>query len=168
MGWKLEPEVRLIEKYLQIAWKCFTMTNIRCRGKKEIDLLAINPKTGEKFHIESRVLMNRKLNLRDLNKLAEEKFVDPRVTEKIKEFFGESEYRKWLVVSPQKVDFKLVDLARSKHAIEIRYIDVMVRMIMRKQGRFGSRDDILRTLEIVKLIEDFNRKHRPTLSVEKP
>jgi hypothetical protein len=61
-----------------------------------------------------------------------------------------------------------VDLARSKHAIEIRYIDVMVRMIMRKQGRFGSRDDILRTLEIVKLIEDFNRKHRPTLSVEKP
>jgi nucleoid DNA-binding protein len=31
------------------------MTNIKCRGNKEIDLLAMNPKTNEKYHVEARV-----------------------------------------------------------------------------------------------------------------
>lgn len=163
----MEPEVRLIEKYLQTVLKCFTMTNIRCNGKKEIDLLAINPKTGQKFHIESSVWIKRKLNLKTLDSHVEKKFDDPRVKVRITEFFGESKYRRWLVVSPQKVDFQLEDTARNKFGVEIKYIDAIVRMIMKKLRKFGSRDDLLRTLEIVKLKEDFDRKHYAT-PVKKP
>jgi hypothetical protein len=134
------------------------MTNIRCKGKREIDLLAIDPKTGQKFHIESTVWTNRKLNLRTLEQLVETKFNDPRVKERIREFFGESEYKRWLVVSPQKVDSQLDEIARNKFDLEIEYIDTMLRMIMRKL-RFGSRDQVSRILEIVKLKEDFDRKH---------
>ena len=134
------------------------MTNIRCKGKREIDLLAIDPKTGQKFHVESTVWTNRKLSLKTLERLVETKFNDPRVKERIREFFGESEYRRWLVVSPQKVDSQLVEIARNKFGLEIEYIDMMLRMIMTKL-RFGSRDQVLRILEIVKLKEDFDRTH---------
>ncbi len=37
------------------------MTNIRLKGAKEIDLLAINPKNSEKFHVEARVSTSHKL-----------------------------------------------------------------------------------------------------------
>jgi hypothetical protein len=51
----MEPEVHTIEKYFQEILHCFTMTNIRCRGGKEIDLSAINPNNRKKYHVESRV-----------------------------------------------------------------------------------------------------------------
>jgi hypothetical protein len=44
----MEPEVHIIEKYFQEILHCFTMTNVKCEGGKEIDLLAINPITGKK------------------------------------------------------------------------------------------------------------------------
>lgn len=40
---------------MQLVRKCFTMTNVMLEGGKEIDLLAVNPISGEKFHIEVRV-----------------------------------------------------------------------------------------------------------------
>jgi hypothetical protein len=43
----MEPEVHIIEKYFQEVLYCFTMTNIRCKGGKEIDVLAVNPTTGK-------------------------------------------------------------------------------------------------------------------------
>jgi len=39
----MEPEVHIIEKYFQEIKHCFNMTNIRLKGKKEIDLLAVSP-----------------------------------------------------------------------------------------------------------------------------
>jgi len=44
------------------------MTNIRCEGRKEIDLLATNPRTSEKYHVESSVLTSRKLKLEATHK----------------------------------------------------------------------------------------------------
>jgi len=55
IGASLEPEVHIVDRYMQLAKKCFTMTNIMLEGGKEIDLLASNPITGEKYHIEVRV-----------------------------------------------------------------------------------------------------------------
>jgi Holliday junction resolvase-like predicted endonuclease len=60
----MEPEVHIIEKYFQEILHCFTMTNIRCKGGKEIDLLAINPKTLERYHVKSRVSTTFKLKLK--------------------------------------------------------------------------------------------------------
>lgn len=51
----MEPEVHIIEKYFQVVKGCLTMASIHCRGGKEIDLLAMNPKTQEKYRVEARV-----------------------------------------------------------------------------------------------------------------
>ena len=41
----MEPEVHIIQ-YFQEVLNCFTMTDILCKGRKEIDLLTINPQTA--------------------------------------------------------------------------------------------------------------------------
>jgi hypothetical protein len=41
------------------------MTNVRCKGGKEIDLLAINPLTRKKYHVESRVSTTFSLKAKD-------------------------------------------------------------------------------------------------------
>jgi hypothetical protein len=51
----LEPEVHLIEKYFQEILHCLTSTNMRCKGGKEIDLLAMDPRPLRRSHVESRV-----------------------------------------------------------------------------------------------------------------
>ena len=56
----MEPEVHIIE-YFQVVLGCFTMTNVKCEGQKELDLLAVNPRTSEKYHVESRVSTSFKL-----------------------------------------------------------------------------------------------------------
>lgn len=57
----MEPEVHIIEKYFQEIKRCFTMTNIKCKGGKEIDLLAVVPITLERYYVESRVSTTFKL-----------------------------------------------------------------------------------------------------------
>ncbi|MDH5595656.1 MAG: hypothetical protein OEY40_02945 [Candidatus Bathyarchaeota archaeon] len=106
----MEPEVHLIEKYFQLHEKCFTMTNVRCKGGKEIDLLAINPKSGEKYHVESSVKPAFKLKVKTtytkqgkshrdgIDFFVDKKFNHPLVLGKIHEIFGDTNYRKWLVV----------------------------------------------------------------------
>jgi hypothetical protein len=136
------------------------MTNVRCRGsRKEIDLLAVNLTTGTKYHVESSVRTTQKLRKENMNSIAKKKFDHPAIKETIKGFFGEPKYHRWLVIQPQKVDPDL-EIVAKEFGIEIRSIEEIVRMIMRKIVRFGSRDDVLRILEIVKLKEDFDRTHQ--------
>jgi hypothetical protein len=60
----LEPEVHIVERYMQLVKKCFTMTNVMLEGGKEIDILAVNPISGEKFHIEVRVVIGKGFRLK--------------------------------------------------------------------------------------------------------
>ena len=60
----LEPEVHIVDGYMQLVRKCFTMTNVMLEGGKEVDLLAINPVSGEKYHIEVRVTIEKAFRLR--------------------------------------------------------------------------------------------------------
>jgi hypothetical protein len=90
----MEPEVHIIEKYFQIVLGCFTMANVKCKGGKEIDLLAINPKNLERYHIESRVSTTFKLRHKatftkggtchknGIDYISKEKFSDKHVLEK--------------------------------------------------------------------------------------
>src|SRR3990170_4990412 len=108
----LEPEVHIVERYMQLVKRCFTMTNIMLEGGKEIDLLAVNPVSGEKFHIEVRVTIGRGFRVRmvdtqtvsgrkhrrGMDTLSEIKFSPPTVVKAITEIFGNSEYSKVLVV----------------------------------------------------------------------
>ncbi len=101
----MEPEVHIVERYMQLVRKCFTMTNIMLGGGKEIDLLAFNPVSGEKFHIEVRIATrgfrlrlidtqtkSGRKHRRGLDTLNEIKFVHPTVVNGVKEIFGSATY----------------------------------------------------------------------------
>jgi hypothetical protein len=96
----LEPEVHIVERYMQLVKKCFTMTNLMLGGGKEVDLLAYNPRTREKYHVEVRVTIGRGFRLRlidtqtkdgrkhrrGLDTLNEAKFVHPTVAKRSRRF----------------------------------------------------------------------------------
>ena len=108
----MEPEVHIVERYMQLVKRCFTMTNIMLQGGKEIDLLAFDPRSGDKYHIEVRVAIGKgfKIRLEDthtsdgrphkvgLDTLSKIKFEPQVVVSACREIFGSSEYRKILVV----------------------------------------------------------------------
>jgi hypothetical protein len=51
----METTEKVVEAYVRYVKHWATIPNIKCSGQFEIDLLAIDPKTGEKYHIESGV-----------------------------------------------------------------------------------------------------------------
>ncbi len=51
----METTERIVEAYTRYSKECATSPNIRCPGQFEIDLLAIQPLTLERYHIETGV-----------------------------------------------------------------------------------------------------------------
>jgi len=128
----MEPEVHIVDRYMQLVKGCFTMTNIMLEGGKEIDILAMNPSTQEKYHIEVRVATGRGFRLRmkdtqtkrgfkhrrGLDTLHAVKFSHSVVTNRIKQIFGSSEYKKVLVVWDVQSN-EVVKQAKDVYGIEV-------------------------------------------------
>ena len=55
----METTERVVEAYYRYIENCATMPNVRCEGQHELDLLAINLKTHERFHIETSVSISK-------------------------------------------------------------------------------------------------------------
>lgn len=152
----MEVEVHIIEKYFQVIKGCFTMSNIRLKGGKEIDLLAINPKTNRRYHIESRVSTSHKLKIKEtftktgkrhrngVDFFHNEKFEHPTVKEGITKFFGNNDYQKILVVYNYEDGAK--EEAR-KFGIEVIRINEILSELMNLKFE-GARDEILRTVDL--------------------
>jgi len=51
----METTEKIVEAYVRHIKGWATIANIRCQGQYEIDLLAIDPRTGNRYHIESGV-----------------------------------------------------------------------------------------------------------------
>jgi len=49
----METTERIVEAYVRYVKGWATIPNIKCGGQKEIDLFAIDPVSGERFHIET-------------------------------------------------------------------------------------------------------------------
>lgn len=158
----LEPEVHIVDRYMQLAKKCFTMTNVMLGGGKEIDLLAFNPVSGGKFHIEVRIATGKGFRLRmkdtqtrngrkhkrGLDTLNEIKFAHPVVNNKIEQIFGSSEYTKVLVVWDIQ-NSEVIRQAKDVYGIEIWKIsDIMEEMIKEVETK-AYRNDVLRTLQLI-------------------
>jgi hypothetical protein len=138
------------------------MTNIMLEGGKEIDLLAVNPISGEKFHIEVRVTIEKAFRLRlidtktkngrkhrrGLDTLNEIKFAPPTVVKAIREIFGSSEYRKVLVVWDVE-DGSVIEQAKSLYNIEIWKISDIMSELIREVKTKAYRDDVLRTVQLI-------------------
>jgi hypothetical protein len=152
------------------------MTNIRCKGNREIDLLAIDPKTLEKFHVESRVHTSyaHALRLEDLNYFSREKFNHQVVVGKIREIFGDSNYYKWLVVwniqdvPPSAHHFaRVVQLAKKKYGIEVFGLRGIIHELIENKATAGSRDDVLRIMELVSLVRHEEKAFSSLKELEK-
>jgi len=158
----LEPEVHIVDRYMQLVKKCFTMTNIMLEGGKEIDLLAVNPISAEKYHIEVRVAIGKGFRLRmidtqtkngrkhrrgmdTLNKI---KFSHPTVVKAIREIFGSSGYRKVLVVWEVE-DADVVEGAKSDYHIEIWKMSNLINQLTQEVNTKSYRDDVLRTIQLI-------------------
>jgi len=131
-------------------------------GGKEIDLLAYNPRTREKYHIEVRVTIGRGFRLRlidtqtkngrkhkrGLDTLNEIKFIHPTVTNKVAEIFRSSDYRKVLVVWEVQ-DSKVIEQAKAVYGIEVWKISDVLNEMMKEIGTKSYRDDALRIVQLI-------------------
>jgi len=163
------------------------MTNIQCEGRKEIDLLAINPVSGKKFHVESSVKTSPNLFLtyegtnakgkpdrKRLDYYHEKKFDHSAVVEKVKELFGDTDYHKilvvWAVAETDAMGENFKSYASHKYGIEIHSIMELISVLMEKGTTKGSRDDISRLIELMswadrrieKALEKASRRARRT------
>jgi len=158
----LEPEVHIVDRYMQLVKKCLTMTNIMLEGGKEIDLLAVDPISKEKYHIEVRVATGKGFRLRlidtqtksgrkhrrGLDTLNAIKFAHSTVVNAVKEIFGGGEYKKVLVVWDVE-DSSVIEHARSIYNIEIWKISNIMNELIREVKTKAYRDDVLRTLQLI-------------------
>ena len=150
---------------MQLVRKCFTMTNVMLGGGKEVDLLAYNPRTKEKYHIEVRVTIGRGFRLRlidtqtkdgrkhrrGMDTLNEIKFIHPTVTNKVTEIFGSSDYKKVLVVWDVQ-DSKVIEQAKDEYNIEVWKISEVINQLMKEVKTRPYRDDVLRTIQLISKI----------------
>jgi len=84
---------------------------------------------------------------RGLDFFNEEKFGHGVVVDGIQEIFGNADYNKILVVWDVKDD-SVIKYAKERFGIEIRLMDEIISSLV-KNVRRGSRDDILRTVELM-------------------
>jgi hypothetical protein len=163
----MEPEVHIIEKYFQNIHHCFTMTNVKCKGNKEIDLLAVNPRdpSGDlrRFHVEARVsttfplrmqetkTTSGKSNKNGLDYFIKEKFYHPSVLERAEVMFGTKKYDRVLVVHSVKgMEFgDLFEKVYNTYGIMVWRIGDLIHWLRLQNYPLGSRDDVLRLIELI-------------------
>ena len=160
----MEPEVHIVERYMQLVKRCFTMTNVMLGGGKEIDLLAFNPKNGKRFHIEVRVCIGRGFRLRmidtqtkkgqkhrrGMDTLNEIKFSPQIVINGCREIFGCDEYKRVLVVWDVQ-EPTVIEQAKTLYGIEVWRISEIITELISEVGTKAYRDDVLRTVQLISL-----------------
>ncbi len=135
--------------------------------------MAINPKTGEKYHVESRIGTSPSLKIRvkdtytskdkphkrGLDYFEKEKFSHDAVVSVIHEIFGDLNYRKILLVWEVE-DESVIEHSRKKYSIDIWFVSDLIEALDEKiyKGFIrGSRDDVLRTIELITRVHEQKR-----------
>ena len=163
----METTEKIVEAYVRYVKGWATIPNIKCPGQHEIDLLAINPKTGRKYHIETTVStssgfskittknfdpdlfkqrLHRPKQRRTLGFFVEKKFSAPGVIETLQNHgFKKGKYKKiiasWGWTPEAKVEAK-------EHGIELWcFPDILAEITEKfKNDKTYFADDTLRTL----------------------
>ncbi len=170
----METTERIVEAYVRYIKGCATIPNVRCDGQLEIDLLAIDLKTGERYHIESGVsvsgsyskLTNHPYSADELKKRVKQagqrrtlgyfrdrKFGDEHVVSKLKDYgFHEGNYEKVVVTWGWQNG---IDEAARRAKITLwdfrQLIAELAKAFASQRTYFG--DDTLRTLHLFALAE---------------
>jgi len=165
----METTEKIVEAYVRYVRGWATITNIKCPGQYEIDLLAIDPVTGERYHIEITIsisgayskltdkpykdeLLKQRQQVaaqrRTIDYFAKRKFSAPGVMKTIKKYgFKRGNYKKIIVT------WSATEQAKKKAqrlGIVLWYFPELMKQIRDKIK--GKRayfvDDTLRTLHL--------------------
>ena len=161
----METTEKIVEAYVRYVKRWATIPNIRCDGQYEIDLLAIDPVSLGRYHIETGVsvsqvfskltaekfdpvLLKERVHVarmrRTLGYFIEHKFGPKPVTDKLKEY-GFKKYTRVVVTWDSTPEAKA---AAAKAGIEIwDFQDIMRKIDETIRGkRSYFTDDTLRTI----------------------
>lgn len=165
----METTEKIVEAYVRYIKGWATIPNIKCKGQREIDLLAVDPKDENRYHIEVGVsisggfseLTNKSYDpellkvrgqapsqRRTLGFFKDKKFTSPEVVEKLSEYgFRDGRYRKVIVTWGWQAG------VREKATIEDielwDFRDLVKEIIKALQGkRTYFTDDTMRTLHL--------------------
>jgi len=165
----METTEKIVEAYVRYVKRWATIPNIRCEGQFEIDLLAIDPVTLERYHIETSVSGSQvysKLTGRDfdpallkvrvqkpkmrrtLGYFIAHKFGTPAIIQKLAEYgFKEGSYKKVVVTWDWTHDAKA---AADAEGIELWDFRKLMRDIAKsiRDTRSYFTDDTLRTINL--------------------
>jgi hypothetical protein len=164
----METTERIVEAYVRYVKGWATIPNIKCGGQKESDLFAIDPGTGDRYHIETTVSISqnyRALTTREyvaddhkkrgkaararrtLGFFIKEKFEAPGVKAALAKYCDGRPYQKIIVIWEWGPGVKE---AAAEHGIELWDFRELMREIAdlgrEKRTYFG--DDTLRTLTL--------------------
>jgi hypothetical protein len=164
----METTERIVEAYVRYVKHWATIPNIKCDGQKEIDLFAINPKNGDRYHIETTVSISRSyraLTIKDfspgdhkvrskaasarrtLGFFLKEKFDAPDVQKALASYAGGAPCKKIIVIWEWKAG---VGELAAAHGVELwdfrKLMSEIAELGRYKRTYFG--DDTLRTLTL--------------------
>ena len=164
-----ETTEKIVESYVRYVKRWATISNIKCKGQFEIDLLAINPLSGERYHIESGVsvsggfsrltgavfsndlLKQRTLQAsqrRTLGYFRDRKFGSPEILAKLLEYdFNKSNYERVIVTWGWMEEAK--KQADEANIILWDFREIMLEIVQNASGREYFVDDTLRTLQLL-------------------
>ena len=165
----METTEKIVEAYVRYVRGWATITNIKCLGQYEIDLLAIDPVDGSRYHIESTVSVSRSYSKltakpfshkslkqrgkvagqrRTIGYFAQRKFSAPEVIKTLKRYgFKRGNYEKIVVAWSATEEAKK---KAQKSGIVLWYFRELMKQIRNeiKDGRTYFVDDTLRTLHL--------------------
>jgi hypothetical protein len=156
------------------------MTNVKCGGGHEIDLLAIEPFYGDCYHVESSIHTKHKLRLRAkspndkdcMEYFVKQKFYDHNVKQCVDGLFYDNEkrqtrkYQRILVIWETKEPLReFSKKCENGMGIKIMSLQGIIYALSNDKYTSGSRDDILRTMELVRLEKKWEKE--PDKQMEK-
>lgn len=165
----METTEKIVEAYVRYVKRWATIPNIRCDGQFEIDLLAIDPVTLDRYHIETsvsgsqvyskltgkdfdpallKVRVQKPKMRRTLGYFIAHKFGTPAIIQKLVEYgFREGSYKKVVVTWDWTPDAKA---AADAEGIELWDFRKLMRDIAKsiRDTRSYFTDDTLRTINL--------------------
>jgi hypothetical protein len=165
----METTEKIVEAYVRYVKGWATISNIRCAGQYEIDLLAVNPVTLERYHIETSVsgaqgfakltaktfdplLLKERVQKpamrRTLGYFVENKFGKPEVIAKLADYgFHSGSYAKVVVTWGWTNEAKSLADREEVHLWDFRELMNEIADTIRDKSSYFA-DDTLRTINL--------------------
>ncbi|MDI6875056.1 hypothetical protein [Candidatus Solincola sp.] len=167
----MQTTEKIVESYCNYVKGWATIPNIKCdKGQYEIDLIAIDPRSGEKYHIECSVHITASFSKLTANKFSEEKlkkrveapkqrmtigffqwrkFEVAEVKEKLEQYgFQHGKYKKVIVAEGWTED---AEKQAQEYGIELWNFNGILKDLIEFCGKSSKyyEDDTLRTMQLL-------------------